>query len=316
MTQWYVKELSKLTRVSVQTLHHYDRIGLLQPSVRLANGYRLYSEKDLLKLQQIIALKFFGFELAQIKKLLAEEVAMLDHFSAQSQFLEEKAKTLLLASDTLKNLISRYSHDKSIPWETIIESIEVYRMTQELEDSWLGKSLNSDELKEYAKFQEELKTRFTVKEKEACEKEWADLVHEIDANLDHDPASELGMDIGKRTMKWVNHLYSNKHASLRHTVWEKGFKGEHDGENKHGLSRASVEWLDKAIYAYHSQRIFNILNKVETYPHQEVFTLWETLMTEMYGDQEAPKKELYQAVMQHEQTSQSIKSWLKKYYAV
>ena len=59
MAQWYVKELSKLTQVTVQTLHHYDRIGLLQPSVRLANGYRLYSEKDLLKLQQIIAFKFF-----------------------------------------------------------------------------------------------------------------------------------------------------------------------------------------------------------------------------------------------------------------
>jgi DNA-binding transcriptional MerR regulator len=47
MTKWYVKDLSKLTNVSVQTLHHYDRIGLLKPSLRLANGYRLYSEKDL-----------------------------------------------------------------------------------------------------------------------------------------------------------------------------------------------------------------------------------------------------------------------------
>jgi DNA-binding transcriptional MerR regulator len=77
MTQWYVKELSQLTQVSVQTLHHYDRMGLLMPSVRLPNGYRLYSEKDLLKLQQILALKFFGFELAQIKTLLATEVNVL-----------------------------------------------------------------------------------------------------------------------------------------------------------------------------------------------------------------------------------------------
>lgn len=46
MKQWYVKEISKLTHVSVQTLHHYDRIGLLTPSIRLANNYRVYSEKD------------------------------------------------------------------------------------------------------------------------------------------------------------------------------------------------------------------------------------------------------------------------------
>jgi DNA-binding transcriptional MerR regulator len=55
MTQWYVKDLSNLTGVSKQTLHHYDQIGLLKPSLRLTNGYRLYSEADLLKLQQIIA---------------------------------------------------------------------------------------------------------------------------------------------------------------------------------------------------------------------------------------------------------------------
>ena len=57
MTQWYVKDLSHITGVSVQTLHHYDRIGLLKPSLRHTNGYRVYSEKDLLTLQQIIALK-------------------------------------------------------------------------------------------------------------------------------------------------------------------------------------------------------------------------------------------------------------------
>ena len=48
MTQWYVNELSKLTKVTVRTLHHYDKIGLLKPSLRRSNGYRLYSEADLL----------------------------------------------------------------------------------------------------------------------------------------------------------------------------------------------------------------------------------------------------------------------------
>ena len=80
MAEWYVKDLSKLTGVSVQTLHHYDRIDLLKPSVRLPNGYRVYSEKDLLRLQQIIALKFFGFELSQIKALLAGSTGAIEHF--------------------------------------------------------------------------------------------------------------------------------------------------------------------------------------------------------------------------------------------
>jgi len=93
MTQWYVKDLSKLTGVSVQTLHHYDRIGLLKPSMRLANGYRVYSEADLLQLQQIVALKFFGFSLAEIKSLLAGNVSAVEHFAAQVKFLEQQANT-------------------------------------------------------------------------------------------------------------------------------------------------------------------------------------------------------------------------------
>ena len=105
MTHWYVKELSKITSVSVQTLHHYDRIGLLKPSHRRANGYRLYSEADLLKLQQIIALKFFGFELSQIKTLLAQEGALVGQLFDQAAYLEKKAKTLLDASHKLKEQI-------------------------------------------------------------------------------------------------------------------------------------------------------------------------------------------------------------------
>jgi DNA-binding transcriptional MerR regulator len=113
MAQWYVKDLSKLTGISVQTLHHYDRIDLLKPISRLESGYRLYSEKDLLKLQQIIALKFFGFELSQIKTLLAGNVDTVEHFSIQASFLAEKANALLKASQTLKGIIDECSHNKS-----------------------------------------------------------------------------------------------------------------------------------------------------------------------------------------------------------
>src|ERR1700752_2601872 len=104
MAEWDIKDLGKLTGISVQTLHHYDRIDLLKPSLRLTNGYRVYSENDLLKLQQIIALKFFGFELSHIKTILAAEMDVIDHFSAQLQFLEDKAKSFLDASHALKSI--------------------------------------------------------------------------------------------------------------------------------------------------------------------------------------------------------------------
>lgn len=311
MTQWYVKELSKLTHISVQTLHHYDRIGLLKPSVRLANGYRLYSEKDLLTLQQIIALKFFGFELAQIKTLLNADVNIIEQFSVQSRFLEEKANRLFDASNALKRILADCSREQSIPWETMIKVIEVYRMTQKLENKWLGDVLSQEELKRYVDFEQELNTRFTASEQKANEEAWAHLVQEIDANLDRDPASEFGIDIGKRCMDWVDNLYSKKHISLRTAIWEKGFKGGH-GSQEHGLSPAGVAWLDKAIYAYQIKRIFDVLNMIDTHPHDDVAKRWDVLLTDMYGDEQEPKDGVFQAVMQHEKTSQAVKNWLKK----
>lgn len=51
-----VKQLAKLAGVSVRTLHLYDQIGLLKPSVRTTSRYRLYGEPELLRLQQVVSI--------------------------------------------------------------------------------------------------------------------------------------------------------------------------------------------------------------------------------------------------------------------
>lgn len=65
-----VKQLAKLAGVSVRTLHLYDEIGLLKPSVRTSSGYRQYSEKELLRLQQILFYKELDFPLKEIGHIL------------------------------------------------------------------------------------------------------------------------------------------------------------------------------------------------------------------------------------------------------
>ena len=226
MATWYVKDLSKLTGVSVQTLHHYDRIKLLIPSQKLSNGYRVYSESDLLKLQQIIALKYFGFSLQQIKKLLSTETEVVQHLWAQAEFLANKANEYTAASESLKNILAMSGENKSIPWETIIQLIEVYRMQQQLEHAWIGSVLNTAELQQYMKFQTGLKERFTPQQKQGFEQEWLDLIAEIETNLKKEPTSEYGKILGKRCMELVNALYGEEHANLKYAIWEKGYKGE------------------------------------------------------------------------------------------
>ena len=63
-------EFSTLAGVTIRTLHHYDPLGLLKPSKRTGAGYRLYSENDLVRLEQIIVLKFLGLPLKRIKELV------------------------------------------------------------------------------------------------------------------------------------------------------------------------------------------------------------------------------------------------------
>src|SRR5262245_60645505 len=61
-----VGELSKRTGLTIRTLHHYDAIGLLKPSLHTEAGYRLYTAGDVARLQQILSLREFGFSLEEI----------------------------------------------------------------------------------------------------------------------------------------------------------------------------------------------------------------------------------------------------------
>jgi DNA-binding transcriptional MerR regulator len=67
---WSVGEVARLAGVSVRTLHHYDRIGLLPPSVRTEAGYRGYESGDIARLQRVLAYRELGFALEDIRSLL------------------------------------------------------------------------------------------------------------------------------------------------------------------------------------------------------------------------------------------------------
>lgn len=65
-----VKQVAKISGVSVRTLHFYDEIGLLKAARQGANGYRFYEQAQLLMLQQILFYRELGFELKEIKEIL------------------------------------------------------------------------------------------------------------------------------------------------------------------------------------------------------------------------------------------------------
>jgi DNA-binding transcriptional MerR regulator len=96
MGRYYrVGEVATLTRVSVRTLHHYDRIGLLRPALHSAGGYRLYGESELFRLQQILTLRYLGFPLQQIGELLDRaDFDLVASLRVQRQVLHDRIAEL------------------------------------------------------------------------------------------------------------------------------------------------------------------------------------------------------------------------------
>ncbi|OJB09596.1 MerR family transcriptional regulator [Burkholderia ubonensis] len=125
-----VGELAKRSGLTVRTLHHYHAIGLLTPSARADNGYRLYDRDDIARLHQIQALRRFGLSLAEIGDylnqpgaplvdLVAKQITLLDRQIEQSAQLRERLVRLhaQLADGTEPELAD---------WLTTLELMTVY----------------------------------------------------------------------------------------------------------------------------------------------------------------------------------------------
>ena len=84
-TTFSVGQVAEMFGVTVRTLHHYDEIGLLVPSERSRAGYRLYTDADLIRLQQIVVYRRLEFPLEQIATLLAEEADVVGHLHRQRE---------------------------------------------------------------------------------------------------------------------------------------------------------------------------------------------------------------------------------------
>ncbi len=239
MSQWYVKELSELTKVSIRTLHHYDRIDLLKPSIRLPNSYRLYSEADLLKLQQILALKFFGFSLAKIKEMLNKKLTTIDHLRAQKNYLQQQAINLENANQMLDDAIKKFETNGSIDFNDIVKLIEVYHMTEELKKTWAGNVYTDDQLKQFA----ELKQRYSEKEITEYTERWQNLIDEVKNALHEDPKGPIGKSLAKRWLALVDEVYGN-HPELKSAVHD-AYKQEKIPNSP--FNKDVFDWIEKAI---------------------------------------------------------------------
>ncbi|WUW19520.1 MerR family transcriptional regulator [Streptomyces sp. NBC_01463] len=101
-----VGQVSAFAGVTVRTLHHYDKAELLSPSDRSRAGYRLYSEADLIRLQQILFYRELGFPLDEIAAILTDPQAnALERLQARRRQLSEEVARLQRLAEVAERAI-------------------------------------------------------------------------------------------------------------------------------------------------------------------------------------------------------------------
>ncbi len=137
---YQVRDVARLAGVSIRTLHHYDSIGLLVPRTRTAAGYRLYTDADLLRLQQILIGRELGLPLEDIRRSLEDPA--FDRKAAllgQRERLRDRARqaeAMIRAVDAaLAALDGRYDKGE-MKMEDLFEGFDPAEYDEEARRQW------------------------------------------------------------------------------------------------------------------------------------------------------------------------------------
>lgn len=138
-----VKEISRLTGISVRTLHYYDEINLLKPTQITDAGYRLYDDTALERLHSILLFKELQFPLKEIKAILDnpdfdQQAALKEQIS----FLELQKKRLDKIISSARNMIMKGAENMSF---SAFDKTELEQYAEEAKQKW-G---HTDAYKEY-----------------------------------------------------------------------------------------------------------------------------------------------------------------------
>jgi MerR family transcriptional regulator, thiopeptide resistance regulator len=117
--EYSVGQLARLAGVSVRTLHHYDDIGLLHPSVVGLNGYRLYGRAEALRLQEILFYRDVGLSLVEINEILRSPVEAVDRLILHRNRLRTQAHRTAKAIATLNATIALIKGEKDMAIEDL-----------------------------------------------------------------------------------------------------------------------------------------------------------------------------------------------------
>ena len=127
-------EFAKMANLSIRTIRYYDKIGLLKPSKIADNGYRMYSDRDFMKLQKILSLKYLGFSLDDIFSMTVNDsyLSLQQSLSLQKKMIDQKIEQLQNIKLSLEKTEQFITQSQNIDWKAILDNINFNTMEQDL----------------------------------------------------------------------------------------------------------------------------------------------------------------------------------------
>jgi DNA-binding transcriptional MerR regulator len=135
-----VKDVARMTGVSIRTLHHYDEIGLLVPRARNSAGYRLYGDEDLLRLQQILIGRELGLSLEEIRRSLDDP-----RFDRKKALLTQKeqlrarvrqTEAMIRAVDVALAIVEKKAKGGTMDMKEIFDGFDPSEYEDEARERW------------------------------------------------------------------------------------------------------------------------------------------------------------------------------------
>ena len=236
-----VNEVSKLTGVSVRTLHHYDEIGLLKPTCTTDAGYRLYDDTALERLQHILLFRELQFPLKDIKEILDSP-----DFD-RNRALEQQIELLTMKKEHLENLIS---FARGIRWLGVkymdFSAFDTKKMDEyaaQAKESW-GKT------EAYKEFEEKSKD-WTSETTGNIAKDMMLLFVEFGEMKDLDPADEKVQEQVKKLQDYITeHFYKCTNQILSGLGQMYACGGEFTGNIDKAGGKGTADFTNQAIQIY------------------------------------------------------------------
>lgn len=201
-SHWKVGELADSTGLSVRALHHYEKIGLLAPSGRTEAGHRLYSEEEVLRLQQIASLRALGLSLNEIRGFLDEEgysfTRVIElHIARLKERIEAERKLCERLESVAAFLAAREAAGGAASAQRFVETVmEVTKMSENIEKHYTAEQLEQLDRRKQELGQERIRE---------VEAEWPRLIEQVEAEMEAgtDPKDERVQELARRWMELI-----------------------------------------------------------------------------------------------------------------